>query len=108
MNDFWTIREQGIGNGFSVLNPADGYRKDNRLWFGNCSVCNERVTNSNLMGIWEHTKYSEKGFYSKEEFERDGIANFSSSKQIDYCPKVVGEPDETIRWYQIDGVKKYA
>jgi hypothetical protein len=45
MTDFWTIREQGIGNGFTALNPADGYRKDNRLWFGNCSVCGERVTN---------------------------------------------------------------
>jgi hypothetical protein len=78
MSDFWEIREKGIGNGFSVLNPADGYRKDNRLWFGNCSVCEERVTNSNLKGIWEHTLI----------LERDGLS--TKSRQIDYCPKVGG------------------
>ena len=76
MSDFWEIREKGIGNGFSVLNPADGYRKDNRLWFGNCSVCNERVTNSNLKGIWEHT----------EILEQNGLS--TKSRQIDYCPSV--------------------
>jgi hypothetical protein len=70
------IREQGIGNGFSVLNPADGYQKNNRLWFGECSVCGERVTNSNLKGIWEHTLILE---------QRPG---FTKSRQIDYCPSV--------------------
>jgi hypothetical protein len=78
MTDFWTIREQGIGKGFSVLNPADGYRKDNRLWFGNCSVCNERVTHSNLVGIWEHTEILEQA------------KNYTKSRQIDFCPKVGG------------------
>ncbi len=78
MNDFWTIREQGIGKGFSVLNPADGYQKNNRLWFGECSACGERVTNSNLKGIWEHT----------EILERDGLS--TKSRQIDYCPEVGG------------------
>lgn len=74
MNDFWTIREQGIGKNFSVLNPADGYRKDNRLWFGTCSVCGERVTNSNLNGIWEHQLILEQGH------------NYTKSRNIDYCP----------------------
>lgn len=70
------IREQGIGNGFSVLNPADGYQQNNRLWFGECSVCGERVTNSNLNGVWQHT------FYFVNE------PNYKHSKQIDYCPSV--------------------
>jgi hypothetical protein len=78
MTDFWTIREQGIGNGFTALNPADGYRKDNRLWFGNCSVCGDRVTNSNLSGVWEHTLILEQG------------KNYTKSRQIDYCPEVGG------------------
>ena len=64
-------RTQGIGNGFKVLNPADGYRQDNRLWFGECSVCGERITNSALDGVWKHTQQLENGW----------------SKQIDYCPK---------------------
>jgi hypothetical protein len=79
MSDFWEIREKGIGNGFSVVNPADGYRKDDRLWFGNCSVCEERVTNSFLKGIWEHTLI----------LETDG-KGYTKSKTIDYCPKVGG------------------
>jgi hypothetical protein len=70
-------REYGIGNGFNVLNPEDGYRKDNRLWFGECSKCGERVTNSSLKGIWEHTLY-----LVKEK-------NHSVSKSIDYCPMSV-------------------
>ena len=76
MSDFWEIREKGIGNGFSVLNAEDGYRKDNRLWFGNCSVCNERVTNSILVGKWEHTLI----------LEQNGLS--TKSRQIDYCPSV--------------------
>ena len=62
-------------NGFTVLNPADGYRKDNRLWFGECSECGESVTNSHLKGIWEHTQI----------LEQDGLS--TKSKTIDYCPK---------------------
>ena len=27
------IRKNGIGNGFTVIKPEDGYRKDNTLWF---------------------------------------------------------------------------
>jgi hypothetical protein len=95
-------------NGFTALNCEDGFRKDNRLWFGECSECGERITNSALDGVWKHTIYLEKGFYSKEEFDRDGIYNFGRSKQTDYCPKVVGEEIHTITWYHLDGEKVYA
>jgi hypothetical protein len=64
------------GNGFSVLNAADGFRKDNSLWFGTCSECGESVTNSSLNGVWKHTLVLEVR------------ANGSTSRQIDYCPKV--------------------
>jgi hypothetical protein len=107
-NKMSKVEKTQIANGFTALNCEDGFRKDNRLWFGECSECGERITNSNLDGIWKHTKYSEKGYYSKEEFDRDGIANFTSSKDIDYCPKVVGETNETIRWYKVDGEKLFA
>jgi hypothetical protein len=99
-----------VANGFTAINCEDGFRKDNRLWFGECSVCGERITNSALDGIWTHTKYSEIGHYTKEYFDKglDGLANFTSSKSIDYCPKVVGETNETIRWYKVDGEKFFA
>lgn len=69
-------------NGFTVLNPEDGYRKDNSLWFGECSECGERVSNSRLNGVWEHKLILEQKFYD------DGRVMMTSSKQIDYCPKV--------------------
>jgi hypothetical protein len=31
MTDIQEIREQGIGSNFSVLNPEDGFRKDDTL-----------------------------------------------------------------------------
>ena len=75
--NFQSIRENGIGSNFSVINPADGFRKDNRLWFGTCSVCGESVTNSALTGRgWEHTIYTVK------------TANHSQSYQVTYCPTV--------------------
>ena len=50
------IRTAGVGENFTVLNPEDGYRKDNRLWFGHCSECGERVTSSSIDGIlWKHS-----------------------------------------------------
>jgi hypothetical protein len=80
--NFQQVREMGLGNGFSVLNPADGYRKDNRLWFGECSVCGERVTNSSLTGNgWEHNLILEQTFHA------DGVSPLMTrSKRIDYCP----------------------
>jgi len=68
------IREQGIGSNFKVINQADGYQKNNRLWFGECVECGERVTNSNLKGVWVHTII----------LERDGLS--TRSRDVDYCP----------------------
>jgi hypothetical protein len=68
-------RELGLGSNFTVSNPEDGYRKDNRLWFGKCNRCGERVTNSSLSGVWEHTI----------PISKDG---YTMSKGIDYCPKI--------------------
>ena len=76
-DNFDSVRSEGIGNGFTVLNPADGIRKDNRLWFGTCSVCGESVTNSALTGKgWEHTVYLVNE------------PNHKVSKSVDYCPKM--------------------
>lgn len=102
------VEKTQIANGFTALNCEDGYRKDNRLWFGECSECGQRIHNSHLVGKWEHTIYTEKGFYSKEAFELGLFYNFASSKDVDYCPKVQGEEINTIVWYQEDGVKHYA
>lgn len=72
------IRTKGIGSNFSVINPHDGYRKDNRLWFGECATCGESVSSSSMSAKsvgWTHTltkKISETGF---------------RMTSIDYCPK---------------------
>lgn len=72
-------RTKGIGNGFSVLNPADGYRQDNTLWFGECSECGERISSSlHDKGAWMHRLI----------LWQDGLS--TSSRQIDYCPSVQG------------------
>ena len=65
------IREQGIGNGFTVINPADGYRKDNTLWFGNCANCGKRVTQSRFDKFWSHTI----------------SVGPNSFRDVDYCPE---------------------
>ena len=78
--NFNQIRVEGLGNGFTVINPEDGYRKDNRLWFGECSECGERVTNSALNGIWKHEIVLE------EKRNANGFVSFRQSKQVDYCP----------------------
>jgi hypothetical protein len=67
------IRENGIGSNFRVINPADGFRKDNRLWFGTCSVCNGRVINSSFKGVWEHSVTTENG-------------NMISIRRFEDCP----------------------
>lgn len=85
--NFTAIREQGIGNGFTVLNPADGHRQDNRLWFGTCSECGESVTNSSLTGKgWEHNLIVE------ETLHASGTVAYRMSKSINYCPATVVMP----------------
>jgi hypothetical protein len=64
------IRELGLGNGFSVLNPEDGYRKDNSVWFGECSKCGQMVANGRFFGLnWVHD---------------EKLPN-KSSRHVDYC-----------------------
>ena len=69
------VEKTQIANGFTALNCEDGFKKDNRLWFGECSECGERITNSHLRGIWVHTIILEK----------NGLS--TKSKDVDYCPK---------------------
>lgn len=69
-------------NGFTVLNARDGFRKDNSLWFGECSVCGETVSNSRLSGVWEHQVILE------EKLFEDGRVFMRKTRQIDYCPAV--------------------
>jgi hypothetical protein len=82
------IREQGIGSNFKVANQADGYRKDNRLWFGTCTSCGERVTNSSLNGEWMHD------VVYNITYHEDGKTVLSrSTKQINYCPDFEVDPE---------------
>lgn len=91
--DIKTTREQGLGAGFQVMEPHDGFRQNNQLWFGKCSECGETVTNSTLNGIWEHTVYTRKEFWSREKYEK-GIWNSSTSHQVPYCPTAEGRHAE--------------
>lgn len=79
------VRENGLGNGFIVTEPADGFRQDGTVWFGTCETCGETVTNSWRDGVWKHTVYSSKTYYST------GLIAQSASKQTDYCPVERGE-----------------
>ena len=105
--NFQSVRENGIGSNFSVINPADGFRKDNRLWFGTCSVCNESVTNSAVSGRgWEHTIYLEKGYFSKDNYLK-GTTNMASSKSVTYCPTAKGETHPCEIYYMENGEKVF-
>lgn len=77
MSEMTTVREQGIGSNFIVLNPEDGYRKDNSVWFGECANCGERVSNSVWHGVWHHKLYIPN---------EDGS---TSVKSLDQCPKAI-------------------
>jgi hypothetical protein len=85
---FEMVRELGIGNGFKVLDPHDGFRKDNRLWFGTCEVCGESVTNSSFDdAVWKHTVYTYKEYWSKDAT----FPNHSRSHDVAYCPTAEGK-----------------
>ena len=99
MTTIQEIREQGIGSNFSVLNPADGFRQDNTLWFGTCSECGERVSQSLHHDYWSHTIYTEKGYFSKDSWERGVYHNYATSKSSDYCPTAKGEVVPCVVWY---------
>ena len=75
------IRERGIGLNFDVMSPEDGYRKDNALWFGKCSVCGEIVSNSRHAKLWEHNIDMEITYHANG---KDILSR--KSKKVDYCP----------------------
>lgn len=94
------IRLEGQGNGFRVLDPHDGFRKDDRLWFGTCDQCGKSVTNSSLTGVWEHQVYTNLVYYSKESRFPNSTTSFNTT----YCPKVEGKEVEPIIEYRsLDG-----
>ena len=72
------IRKGGIGNGFTVINPKDGYRKDNAVWFGTCGECGESVSSSSVSAKYNGWTHQLK--------ERIGTTGFRI-ESVDYCPK---------------------
>jgi len=74
------IRERGIGLNFDVMSPEDGYRKDNALWFGKCSVCGDVVSNSRHAKLWEHA------LNISVQYHANGQILSRHSKNVDYCP----------------------
>lgn len=79
------IRTEGLGNGFTVLTPEDGFRRDGTVWFGTCSECGERVSNSWRDGVWEHT------ISTNQTYHKDGSLLSQSTRFVDYCPTERGE-----------------
>jgi hypothetical protein len=76
------IRAEGLGNGFTVLNPEDGFRRDGTVWFGTCSECGEQVSNSWRDGVWEHTVRTVISYHA------DGVTPCQTSNQsFGYCPE---------------------
>lgn len=79
------IRTKGIGSNFTVSNVADGYRKDNAVWFGVCDTCGEGVVSSSVslkFNGWAHE------IRENVKYHDDGLSILSfSSKAVDYCPK---------------------
>jgi hypothetical protein len=74
------IRERGIGLNFDVMAPQDGFRKDNSLWFGKCTVCMQTVSNSLHFKLWEHD------VILKTTYHANGDILSRQSKKVDYCP----------------------
>jgi hypothetical protein len=72
------IRELGIGSNFRVINPKDGYRKDNHLWFGECENCGQYVASSLV------SKF--QGWTHWIELESIGLTG-KRVVEVDYCPK---------------------
>jgi hypothetical protein len=48
------VRTLGIGSNFKVLDPKDGVKGDDSIWFGKCDKCGETVSSDERLGIWEH------------------------------------------------------
>ena len=79
------IRKNGIGSNFTVINPKDGYRQDDRLWFGECATCGESVSSSSMSAKnvgWTHS------ITKVISYHNDGITPCGMSiTSVDYCPK---------------------
>lgn len=74
------IRENGEGNGFKVLDPEDGFRRDGSVWFGTCTECGEGVSNSWRDGVWKHRVVTDQTYH------KDGSILSSNIRFVDYCP----------------------
>jgi hypothetical protein len=74
------------GNGFEVLEARDGFRKDNSMWFGKCSICGDIVTNSRADNVWMHMVWYEKGWFFSEYFLNGTPPNVAKTEKVDYCP----------------------
>jgi hypothetical protein len=79
--DIDSVRTQGLGSNFGVLDPHDGYRGNGQLWFGTCDRCGESVTNSRLDGTWMHAVVVERGNPPALGGQGD------TTRQTDYCPQ---------------------
>jgi hypothetical protein len=90
--DIQTVREGGIGTGFKVLDPHDGFRDNGQLWFGKCETCGETVTNSWHTGLWEHTVYSYIEYWHKDSL----FPNHTRSQKVTYCPTVENKVVEPV------------
>lgn len=91
--DITTLREAGIGKGFKVLDPHDGFRNNNQLWFGKCDTCGESVTSSyHDAGVWQHTVYTYVEYWGKDS----RFPNHTQSHNVDYCPKAEGKIVEPV------------
>lgn len=85
------IRQEGLGNGFRVIEPHDGFRKNDQLWFGKCDQCEATVTNSWLDGAWMHTVYTKLEYWGNNTHP-----NSTTSHRVNYCPKVEGKIVEPV------------
>jgi hypothetical protein len=70
-------RNEGIGNGFRVIDPHDGFRQNDQLWFGKCDQCEETVTNSWLDGAWMHTVYTSSELLPKGRRKNRRTSHYS-------------------------------
>jgi len=89
--DTQQIRREGIGNGFRVIEPHDGFRKNDQLWFGKCDQCEATVTNSWRDGTWMHKVYTELEYWGDST-----TPNSTTSHDVDYCPKAEGKIVEPV------------
>jgi hypothetical protein len=81
---FATVRKEGIGTNFKVINPEDGFRKDGAVWFGKCDTCGGHVASSRFEEGWTHN-------VTTPIFDKDGVPYTSgrSTNVIYACPEAL-------------------